>query len=77
MQVEYMADTLCLLRSDSWPLQRSSAKKQQTLPVPVLVLQLERRKRVSRCEAGKHTSLVLPKAIKAVRRGRQVGIFPE
>ena len=50
MQVEHLADTLSL-RSGSWPPQRFSAKKQQTLLVLVLVLQLERRRKASRSEA--------------------------
>lgn len=62
--IEHMPDSLSLL-SDSWPPQRSSAKKLQTQLVPVL--QPERRKKAGRSEAGgKHTSTLAQKAIRAV-----------
>lgn len=70
-----MADTTLSPLSDSWPPQRFSAKKQQTLLV--LVLQLGTRKRASRNELGKIKSYWCRKRSGQYGWRAQVGISPE
>lgn len=51
MQLEHLADKL-FPRSDSWPLQRFSARKQRQMPLVLLLLLLGRKGVASGNEAG-------------------------